>query len=209
MKKAENTRFEDFPAAKLYIEDLKEILDVIGNNCEEVKLRTGEYKEVLPSEIDDLVKTLSKRRFDDIYIEAYRPYVTIDLRSYGISAYISEDNLVQHGLISKIRSIIDRRQKKYFGVVVNSLGYLPMVGFGGALAQGEWGLAGIFIALSLLMIWPMVKYQMAQKVVVLTSSISEQESFLVRRKDELLVASISALIGALVSFILVKYFGQA
>lgn len=209
MKKTENTRFEDFPAAKLYIEDLKEILDIIGNNCENVEFRTGEYEEVLPSELDDLVKTMNKKRFDDIYIKAHQPYVSVNIRGYGVSAYISEGSLAQHGIISKIRSIIDKRKKKYFGVVANTLGYLPMVGFGGALSQGEWGLAGIFIALSLLMIWPLVKYQMEQKVVVLTSSISETESFLVRRKDELFVALIAALLGALVSFLLVKYFGSA
>lgn len=209
MKKTEITRFEDFPAAKLYIEDLKEILDIIGNNCEKVEFRTGEYEEVLPSELDDLVKNMNKKRFDDIYIKANHPYVSVDIRSYGVSAYISEDSLTQHGLISKIRNIIDRRKKKCFGVVANTLCYLPMVGFGSALSQGEWGLAGIFIALSLLMIWPLVKYQMEQKVVVLTSSISETESFLVRRKDELFVALIAALLGALVSFLLVKYFGSA
>lgn len=209
MKKTGTTRFEDFPAAKLYIEDIKEIVNIIESSCEKVTIRTGDFDEVLPSEIDDLVTSLNKKRFDDIFISAYSPYVSVDLRSYGVSAYIGEDELVQHGIVSKIREILEKRKKKYFGSVVNALGYLPMVGFGAALTRGEWGLAGIFIALSFLMIGPIVKYQMSQKVVMLTSSVNEKESFLTRRKDELLVASISALIGALVSFILIKYFGQA
>lgn len=209
MKKTGNKFFEDFPASKLYLEDLKEILGILESHCEEVTISTHEYDEVKPSEVDDLVKLIKKKRFDDLFIKAYRPFITVDIRSYGIRAYIGDDELVQHGVVSKIREIVERRKKKYFGTVVNALGYLPLVGFGGAIAQGDWTLAGIFFGLSLLMIGPIVKYQMSQKVVVLTSSISEQQSFFVRRKDELLVASIAALVGALISFLLVKYAGQA
>jgi hypothetical protein len=96
MKKS-GKRFEDFPPSQLYIEDLKEIIAIFENNCEEVKIRTGDYDDVLSSEIDNLVDSLQSKRFDDIHINAYRPYVALDINSYGISAYTSNDDLIQHG----------------------------------------------------------------------------------------------------------------
>jgi len=209
MKKIENKHFDDFPPTKLYIEDLKEILCVIENNCEEVKIRTGEYDDVSPSEIDNLVKSVHSKKFDDIYIRSYHPRLSFDFRSYGVSAYISEGDLEQHGVVSKVREIIEKRKKKYFGTVVNSFQSLPMIGFGASLIQSEWVLSAMFLAFSFLMIWPMVKYQMSHKVIILTTSNNQEKSFFARRKDELFVALIAALIGAIISFILVKYFGHA
>ncbi len=208
MKKS-GKRFEDFPPSQLYIEDLKEIIGVFENNCEKVEIRTDDYDNVLSSEIDSLVDSLQSKRFDNIYIKAYRPYVTLDLKSYGISAYISEDDLIHHGIIAKVREIVEKRKKKYFSTIPNILSFLPIVGFFVTLCLREWLFSGAFLMLSFLMVGPIVKYQMAYKVIVLTSSKTQKESFFVRRKDELLVALVSALIGALITFLLVKCFGQA
>lgn len=84
-----------------------------------------------------------------------------------------------------------------------------MAAFGVSIAKNEWILAGMFIGLSFLMIWPIVKFQMAHKVVVLTTLKRDELPFFSRKRDEIAIAIGSAITGAIVSFILVKYFGQA
>jgi len=209
MKKSGNKRFEDFPAAKLYLDDLMELVSVLENNCGEVQIRTEDYDEVKPSELGELAASIDGNRFGDIYIKSHEPYITLDLRAFGVSAYISEDSLIQHGVIAKFREIIEKRKKKYFGTLTNILGFIPMAGFGVSIANSEWVLAAMCLGLIFLMIWPIVKFQTAHKVVVSTTPKSNERSFFSRRKDDIAVAMGSALIGAIVSFILVKYFGQA
>lgn len=207
MKKVGNKRFEDFPAAKLYLDDILEIVHVLEDSCDDVQISTGGFDDIKPSEIKELAASLGNNRFDDIYIKSYHPYISFDLRSFGISAYISEDTLVQHGIVSKFREIVEKRKKRYFGSLNNILGLFPMAAFGISVANNEWLFAALFIGLSFLMIWPLVKYQMANKVIVLNSLKRNENSLFSRKKDEILVALISAIIGALVSFALVKYFG--
>ena len=209
MKKAGNKRFEDFPAAKLYLDDLLELVSVLEENCDKVQIIAADYDEIKPSEIEEVAASVNGNRFGDIYIKSYDPYITLDLRTFGISAYISEDSLIQHGVISKFREIIETRKKKYFGTLTNIFGLIPMAGFGVSIAKDEWILAGMCLGLTFLMIWPIVKFQMAHKVVVLTTPKTNERSLFSRRKDDIAVAIGSALIGAIVSFILVKYFGQA
>ncbi|WP_143741767.1 hypothetical protein [Thiorhodovibrio frisius] len=61
--------------------------------------------------------------------------------------------------------------------------------------------------LTLFMIYPVVKYQMNNKVIVISKDKELRPSFLVRKKDELIVALVAAFVGALISFVLLKYFG--
>jgi hypothetical protein len=209
MRKVGNKNFEDFPAAKLYLDDLKCILAMLQENCEKVEVRTGEFDEISPPEIDDVVAQMGSKRFADLYIKAYRPFVSIDIRTYGISAYLSNDDVSQHGILSKLREIVESRKKKHFGKLTNIIGMAPTIGIGIAISEGEWAIAGMCLSLVLLLFWPILKYQMAYKVVVLTSSKSDEKSFFVRRKDDIAVSIGSALLGAIVSFTLFKYFGQA
>lgn len=208
MKKAGNKRFEDFPAVKLYLDDLLDLVRILEESCEEVQIRTEDYDEIKPSEIEEVAASVDGNKFSNIYIQSYRPYISLELRTFGISAYISEDSLIQHGVISKFREIIEKRKKKYFNALTYIGWLIPMAVFGVSIAKSEWILAGMCSGLIFLMIWPIVKFQMAHKVVVLTTFKTNELSFFSRRKDDIAVAIGSALIGAIVSFILVKYLGQ-
>lgn len=209
MKKSGSKSFEDFPSTTLYLDDLKEILSVLSANCEEVKLRTGDYDDVKPEELDELASSLKSERFQDIYIQAHHPNISIDLRSFGIRAYISEDDVIQRGVISKIREVVARKERRYFGKVLNVIGILPPAACAISFVMGEYAFSAAMLLLSFLMIFPTVKYQMAHKVIVMPENQETRTPFLKRKKDELLVALVAAFVGAIISFVLVKYFGSA
>ncbi|EIC23012.1 hypothetical protein [Thiorhodovibrio frisius] len=121
MKKTGSKSFEDFPSTTLYLNDLKDLINVLAENCEEVKIRTEGYDDISPDEIDELIENLNKEKFEDIFISAYRPYITVDLRSFGIRVYISEDNIVERGVVSKIREITH----KNVSILARSRIYFP------------------------------------------------------------------------------------
>lgn len=208
MKKTASKHFEDFPSVTLYLSDVQEILEILESECKKVILDTGNYQDVKPSELNELAKEIVNKRFPDIYIKAYDPYISIDLRSYGISVYISEDAIKQRGVVSKIRDVMNSRTRRHFGKLTNALTLLPAMAAGALVVADEYKLAGIMAAISFVAIYPVVKYQMANKVVICTENKSQRASFFERRKDELIIGLVSAAAGALISFLLVKLQGQ-
>ncbi|MCG8066376.1 MAG: hypothetical protein JAY84_00820 [Candidatus Thiodiazotropha taylori] len=209
MEKSSNKSFENFPATYIYLDDLKEIMITLSDTCERVWLDTGEYKNVKLDEIDDLVDELGKERFEDIYVKAFDPYISVDLRPFNIRVYIAEDNILERGVVEKIREIVNRNRRKFFGEAIKWLAGVPAIAAGVALVEGEFELGWVMMALTLLMTYPVVKYQMTNKVIVLTKNKENRAPFVKRNKDELLVALVSATAGAIISFVLIKYFGQA
>lgn len=209
MKKSGSKSFEDFPSTLLYLDDLKDILSVLSANCEEVRLRTGDYDDVAPEELDELVSNIKLERFQNIHIQTNKPYISIDLQSYVIRVYISEDNVIQRGVISKIREIVKRNERRYFEKALTVIGMLPLVALGILVIMKEYAFSAVMFFLSLMMIFPITKYKMNHKVIILTKNKENRIPFLKRKKDELLVALVSASVGALISFILIKLFGRA
>ncbi|PYE30002.1 hypothetical protein DFP83_1344 [Idiomarina fontislapidosi] len=207
MKRTGNKRIEDFPPSKLYLNDLQDILSLFEHSCKEVTIRTGEYENVKPSEIPELIDKLQLKSFDDIYIVGSGPYVTLDLRSFGISAYVSESSSIQLGLIAQVKDIIRKNRKKFFRVIPNLLIGVPMLAGMGAIVYEEWLLALFGFSFSFLMIWPAAKYQMSKTLEVFTIPKKKEPSFFKRRKDELIIAVTSAFLGAFFSMVLVKYLG--
>jgi hypothetical protein len=207
MEKTGNKFIEDFPPATLYLNDLEEIIRLFEENCEEVTLKTNEFENVKPSELPKLIQNLHSNSFDDIYIIGRSPYVTLDLRSFGIKAYVSESNSIQLGLIAQIKDLVQKRKNKYINVIPNLLTGIPMLAGFSAIYLEEWELTAISFGVSFLMFWPAVKYQMSKTLAVYTVPKKQELSFLKRKKDEVIIAISSAFMGALFSFLLIKYLG--
>lgn len=208
MERTGNKHIEDFPPAKLYLNDLQEILEVFGQTCEEVTLKTSEYENVKPSEIEELIRRLDSGKFEDLYIIGRNPYVTLDLRSPGARAYVSESSAVQLGLISQIKDILQKRKKRYIiGIGYSFVGIPQLVMFVSA-ARGEWVLSIVAFLFSLLMIWRAVTYQMEKTLEVYTKPKIQNESFFDRKKDDVIIALISAFAGAFFTLLLMKWLGQ-
>ena len=207
MKRTGNKRIEDFPPSKLYLNDLQEILSIFEGSCKEVTIKTGEYENVKPSELPELIEKLKLKSFEDIYIISREPYVTLDLRSFGISAYVSESSSIQLGLIAQVKEIINKNRKKFFRVIPNLITGAPMLAGMAAIIYEEWLLVLLGFSVSFLMIWPAAKYQMSRTLEVSTIPKQKESSFFKRRKDELIIAVTSAFLGAFFSMLLVKYLG--
>lgn len=205
MKSSTSKTFEDFPSFTLYLDDLKEILDVLQESCEEVKLQTLGFTDVSPLELDELAQNIESERFPNIYINAINPNVTIDIRSFGLRVFIFDDEVVQRGIVSKIRDVVNKRQRKYFGKVIYFFYGICGLVLASLIYQKYFLYAVVLLGPIFIAINPSVKYIVNNKVKVFTENKSHRPSFIERKKDDLVISLVSASIGALLGVVLTKY----
>lgn len=204
MERVGNKRIEDFPATTLYLDDLEEIVGILAGACERLEIRVGDYKITDARELSLLAQKF-RDRFEHIALQGYDPYVSVDLRTYGVSAYISEDSLEQRGIVARIGDVINKGKKKnpgwFYGALTN---VLALAGTITALNK-EYALGLTMVAASFLSIPFAVKYGMKNKVIVHTVKRGQVTSFFERRKDDLGLAAISAILGGVVTYLITRY----
>ena len=204
MEKIINKRSEDFPPATLYLDDLSRIVEALAQACKKIEVKTGDYKITDPSELNALASKFPAGRFDHIYLQGYDPYVSIDLRTYGVSAYISEDTLVQRGIVSIIREIVNSGKKKnsewIFAVFFN----IPFLVGIWQLFSKEYIVGAVLIFLSFAMFIIGVRYSMKNKVIVHSQQRSAVKTFFERKKDDIALAAISATLGGVIAYMITK-----
>jgi hypothetical protein len=205
LERVTNQSFEDFPPATLYIDDVVQVIDLFLQACERLEIKSGEYKITDKSELNELVTKFPSGRFPGIQIQGYEPYVSVDFRPYGIRVYISEDTLVQRGIVAGIREIVARGKKRRADFAFNLLFYVGIAAGTWQLMSKDYVLGGFLIGLSFLAIPLAIRSTMRNNVVVYNKTRGEIKSFFERKKDDMVLAIISAAVGALITYLLTKY----
>lgn len=204
METITHATFEDFPPTTLYLDHLSQIVGLLGESCKSIEVRTGNYKITNPSELNELASKFPGGRFNDIYLQGYSPFIKIDLRTYGVSAYISEDTLVQRGIVSKVRDIVNGSKKRRPGWFYSAmLNLAVMIGIWQIMAK-EYVVGALLIFLPLSAIPFVVKYGMKNKVIVHSRQRSEVTTFLERKQDDIILVAVSAVLGGMVAYMITK-----
>ena len=111
MERSSNKHDENLPAATLYLDDVVEIVDTFAKTCVNLEITSGEYKITDPSELSALASKFPSGRFDDMRIQGFKPFVSLELRAYGARTYISEDTIEQRVVVTSAREILQRCRK--------------------------------------------------------------------------------------------------
>jgi len=203
---SESRRFEDFPSATLYLDDLSEILGTLAKACKSIEVRAGDYKICDPAELHVLASQFPKGRFGHIYLQGNDPYVSIDLRTSGVSAYISKDTLEQRGLVSKIRDIVQRGKKRNLhpGWLFSGLSNIAVIVATWQFISKEYLMGSLLIILSLASIPISVGYGMKNTVIVHSQSRGSVRTFFERKKDDIALAFIAAFLGGAITYLTTK-----
>lgn len=205
MKKDGDQRFEDFPPTNLYLDDILELIDFIESVGENIEIKIGEYSLDNKEEIFTFIDNHPKDRFPEICIKSYSPYISIELRTYKIFAYISEDTAEQQGVVAKLRGIVSQRQKKFFKFYTGLPLYVLGAMLGIFLSTENPALILIPLIIGLICISPVVNFQQKNSVVIRTYKKGERKSFFVRNKDQIVLSIFSALLGGAAALLIAKY----
>lgn len=205
MERNSNKVLTEFPPANLYIDDLAEVIKAFNEGCQHIEVTAGEYKITDSNELEALAAKFPGDRFPDVKIQGKDPYLSVDFRPYEIQAYISESSLNQLGIISKVREIIKGRKKLRADFTLNVIYFA-------AIAVGTWQLLNTHYFIGALIIGSgfvtipfSVRRGMKNNVIIYTKRRNEVRGFLERKKDDLVLAGISALLGAVFSYALTTY----
>jgi hypothetical protein len=205
LERVSNKSFEDFPPTTLYIDDIKRIVDLFSEVCARVDVKAGEFKISDRSELNDLAAKFPSGRFPDIQIQGDKPYVSVDFRPYSIRAYISEDSLIQRALITGVREVVTQGKKRKADFGFNILFYVGIAAGTWQLAMKEYVVGLFLIGFSFSIIPLAIRSALRNNVIVHSKGRGEIKSFFERKKDDMVLAIVSAILGAVVSYALTKY----
>ena len=205
MEKITSKRFDDFPATTLYIDDFSEIADLISQTCDRLEIKAGEYKITETSELQALAEKFPEGRFSDIYINGYDPYISFDIRSFGISAYVSDDSIETRGLVSIVRDIVARGEKRRPALLITMFSNVSVAAGVWQLLSKEYVFGIALLILSLVVLPLAVAYDMKNSVIIHSKRRGEVTTFFQRKKDDVVIAIIAAVLGGVVTYALTKY----
>ncbi|MDP3083046.1 MAG: hypothetical protein Q8N44_05070 [Rubrivivax sp.] len=204
MERVSNKHDEDFPAATLYMDDVVQVLDTFAKACESVEVTASEYKITDPNELPALAAKFPQERFDDLKIQGFKPYVSLELRSYGARTYISEDTIEQRVVVTSAREVLVRCRKFKPDSIAN-VAYLllAVTSVWAVMAKAHFVFFALVLAAVALLPFS-VRLRMKNTVIVYTKNRSEAKGFLQRKKDDLLLVVLSAALGAAASYAATK-----
>lgn len=207
MERIETKRFEDFPSTALYLDDLSEIIDTLAKVCRTIEVKAGDYKITDPTELPKLASQFSEGRFNGVYITGEGPYVSVDLRTSGISVYVSQDTLELRGLVAKVRDIVVRGKKRnpHLGWFFSGLSNIAMVVAVWQFMSKEYSLGALLAVLSLASIPISVSYGMKNSVIVYSQPRGSVKTFFERKRDDIALAVIAAFLGGVVTYLTTKF----
>ena len=205
MEQITKSKRTDLKPLVLYFEDIAKICEILSEISSEIEIETEDYKLNNIEEITEL----SEKIIYSLNISTSNPYVSVDFRPSSASIYISEDNATQRGILDKIKQYLESKQRKLAWLANNS-------GLAGAtLGSSSWfflfGIPkndkylvsyGILVAL-LGAFWSFYGHrnQFRYFSIIFTNSKNDVSSFFTRKKDDIMVAIISAGIGALITYL--------
>ena len=204
MERVSNKHVDDFPAATLYLEELNEIVDTFVQACESIEVTAGEFKISDPSELGALAAKFPRGRFEDIKVQGYKPYVSLELLSFRARAYISEDSLEQRGIVSKVREVLHRNRKMRSDRIFDISAAISLCLGAWQILSKTYLLGGplVVAAFALLLLGGRMRNN---TVLVYAKSRAESKSFFQRKKDDVLLAVIAAALGAAASYAATKF----
>lgn len=211
MKKKERSIIQVLKPVKLYYNDLVELVNILKEVNPDIRIETDSYtldniEELLG--MDDELITVLKMSIND-------PYFSIDFEPDYASIYASDDTFILRGLFEKVKKILMDKRRKLFFLYQNSffpglMTGLSMLPLAAGIEENNIYLiiSGFILLITSIIFWKKThtirfsKYSM----IYLSKSI-EFPSFWKRRKDDIFLAVISAVIGALLTFLTVTLLG--
>lgn len=195
--------FDDFPPARLYADDLREVIGMFEDVCRKTEVKAGDYRISTAAELDDLIAAHGQDTLPDLKIQGFDPYVSVDFMPYGIRAYSSDDTAVQLGLIAKLRAVVERgrtwRPPQALlwvpaGVLAGVSGYLF------SARQPIPALTALSLAL-LIFLADVLLITRRSEIKLYTYQRNSRPGFIQRNGDQLVLLIVGAIAGAIITYL--------
>lgn len=197
MKQISQSKSVDLPPTELYLEDIDELCQIIRGAAKNVRIEVPGYELESPDELAALSKQLPTKVLHEFKIKAREPYIILEIYPHSSHLYISDQTLELLGIQTKITEfMIQRRQTFWWAMNPWLVSFLaPIAIFAGAKFN-KW----VFGATAIIVIaayWWTYRRTFRSHTIFFLSSRKERDSFWMRNRDKIILAILSALIGAI------------
>ena len=209
MKKLNKSINKEYPPVVLYLEDLEEIERVLRDNAKDFVITYGNCQY---DSVNELVGAVGAKQILGVELKAQNPYTTIDLHKTWTKIYVSASETTAVGVFHQIEEII-LRCRRWFPWIYN-----PFFPFVLSILLGpliylstRYGfLIGVYplMLVVVFFVWGMWVSLGHHSLVWL---VKKPGSFIARNRDQLILAIVSGLVGAILGFLLAhaeKWFYQ-
>lgn len=197
MKQVSQSKSIDLPPTELYLEDINELFQVIQGVAKDVRIEVPGYELETPDELGALAQKLPEKVLHELRIMASEPYLTLDFYPHSSRLYISDQTLELLGVQTKISELISRRKQALWWAMnpwmVPVLG--PMAIYVGAQFN-KWVLGAVSVIVTAVYWW-MYRRLFRRYTIIFLKSRKEHDSFWERNQDKIILAVLSALLGAI------------
>jgi hypothetical protein len=210
MKKIDNQVFKTYNNAKLYIDDLLEIIDIIKENSNGIKITINNF---ILEDNDDITK-FTKEPMKKIEMRGNSTRFSFSYEKSKIQLYYTDD-IISLGIFNKIEKILVERNRLLLSIIKNPVFYSFAL-----LLSLLFGIIPIIvkdinsncksvmlvIQLSLLLVVIINMFVSLKKIgsIIYLEKKSNMPSFFSRQKDVILTNILSLLIGSGVT-LLIEY----
>jgi hypothetical protein len=192
---------------KIYIDDIEKIVSIFDSNNISYTLETDQFKF---KSLSNLVESLNQKEIPKLQIQTDKPSITIDFNKMWASMDTYSNDTLTTGLFHNIDDVL-KKTIRFFGFSYNFYFFWMInILFGVySLNQESNSFTDLFdIPFVLLLIYTakmlyirMIKYSSIQLV-----RKEDKANFFIRKKDDLILGIIMAIIGAALTLLRVKYF---
>lgn len=216
MKKLSRHSEKTFSFVRLYLDDFYEIIELLKDGRESIKIEVGDFLIEEPKEVE----TLDKPFVRELRIETSRPFLKIWLLPWFANLETYDDDVKTLGLFTKIKDILAKSQSsiRFFaniwvfvvsiiiGISASTsaiyLAYLEQQKFIAPLALAVFG-----IAFSAFATFICIMNRRYQSLFILQRK-STKRNFFIRNKDQLALLTIGSLLTLATQWILKLFWGK-
>lgn len=198
------------PSTVLYFDDLLEIADLLETENDKVQIKlenSSHVYEFYSSEEFKNFKEPNIEQFHDIEVNSNgeKIYLNLRLRVFEADIYISEHSSIGRGLLEKVSTIVTNRKKPLGWLYTNPFFIgIPIFLVLLMLEKGTYLMSLFVLSLAILWIFCAYKLTFEQYSTLYLKKRNQMPSFFERRKDEIVIAIISATLGALFTLFMTK-----
>jgi len=208
MRKLKGFNSEHLKNVVLYLDDLERIVEVFKEVTDKVDITLDSYALDNLSEIE----TLDEEFFNSVSIYGIDRSLVLSIDKSKVYLAEYEGSLETRGFFEKVKKILNERRRK-FSWLFHSFWIIPilvflsifLIIFSNQHNNILLKIIGILIIIFVI-IWPGQLIGVFYRNKIYTSRKSELSSFWKRKKDDIILAIISALIGGVITLGLLKIF---
>lgn len=196
MEKLDTPRTKDYGPLVVWANDLFDLISEL-KDCEDIELIADDVKF---ESVEELIQERRGMRPSIVQIKARNPYLYIDLYPRWARVYVSSSQLVASGLFLKIDSVLSRCERKprfFFSFLWPIVGVWTLPSFFFLAPFKPYAYLQIWTQMLTLSWMVLVGYIHIRKFSsVYPGRKEDRRSFFKRNADSIVIAVVSALLGA-------------